>query len=236
MQIHEITSRPIKEGVLGGIGAALGGIAKASAQKFAQSTLGRDIGGKTLQGGQAAAVKANDPLVKQMSTELLKAWQGGTLPTLMKTATATEPGQLDKRILADTLTRQINQVLGFNYRDLEKMIDPTALDGTAQIEAAAQVDALEKAIDMAASYPPAGSGRTKSKLELAKQFNDIALPMAVALNIKQFNSKSGPGGAPLKVEWNDAKRTYTVGGQPYDPANPTHQEAMASYQNSIKAP
>lgn len=229
MQIHEITSRPLKEGVLGGVGAALGGIAKATAQKFAQSTLGRDIGGKTLQGGQAAAVKANAPIVKQMSTELLKAWQGGVLLNLMKSASATEPGQLDKRILVDALTRQVNQTLGFNFKDLEKMIDPTALDNTAKIEAATQVDALEKAIDMAASYPPAGSGRTKSKLELAKQFNDIALPMAVALNIRQFNSSSGPGGASPEVKMNPATGAWTVGGKPYNQNDPTHRQAMSDF-------
>lgn len=220
MQIHEITR------------LTEAGLASALANKFMQSTLGRELDPTTLKGGQAAAVTANAPLVKQMSTELLRAWQGGALAQLMKSAAATEPGQLDKRILVDALTRQINGVLRRNYKEIEKTVDPTAFDGTAQVLARQQIEALEQAIDTAASYPPAGSGRTKSKIELAKQFNDIAAPMAVLQNISQFHSASGASGAGPRVEYNAGRQMWTVNGQPYNAQNREHKDAMDAYVNA----
>lgn len=145
MQIHELTSkrRTVNEGPM----AALKGIGTVAAQGVNQA-LGTNIGGTgagAYQGAglaaQAAATKANAPLVKKMAMDMQNNWLKRDMPNLAKAA---PNGVVDPEDQADAMTKIVNSALRFDYT--HPPVDPNARQGTADENAKLDSEAIARSI------------------------------------------------------------------------------------------
>ena len=156
MQIHELTrKRPIKEGVLGAVGTALGGVASQLANKaMASQGITPATGSQqkaTTSGAQDAAVSANDPLVKGLATAAQKEWKQTVSELMQKMKTpaglmATRPSELPPAQLQKTLGDLVSRLIGEPYESLENSISAEARNGKGKQYAAELKDTIDDQI------------------------------------------------------------------------------------------
>lgn len=240
MQIHELTSKrkPIAEA---GLVGALAGMAGQSLRNTVNSQAGVSNSfatAKTTGGGaQAAATQLNAPLVAAMAKNMYTAWTTDTLPKLLATSKtgSADPATIPQQQLIQALTDVVNQVLGFKYDQVEASIDPTAFDGKAKGLAKIQISKMADTIaNGITKYPQAGSGQTKSKDELTKEFQALATSMSILQNYMQFNRGAGKQtDLPDITFGQDGKPLYD--GRPFNPSDPRHQAAQAKLQTAQSA-
>jgi len=118
MQIHELTQRPLKEGVLGALAS---GVAKQATQQFVQSQTGigpDQYAGQRVAVGQRpeAALKMNTQLLQQMAKKGQEAWTV-TQQELAKRANppVASAAYLAPQELEPHLTKLIQQLVGFDF-------------------------------------------------------------------------------------------------------------------------
>jgi len=183
MQIHELTSnrRTVNEGPM----AALKGIGTVAAQGVNQA-LGTNIGGTgagAYQGSglaaQAAATKANAPLVKKMAIDMQNNWLKRDMPNLMKAA---PNGVVDPEDQADAITRIINSSLKFDYT--RPPVDPNAREGTADENAKLDSEAIARSIQTLV-----GPGE-KTADTYWQVFSTIARSIVSLQSLSSFNRNS----------------------------------------------
>lgn len=234
MQIHELTSkRPVNEGVLGALGAAASGVAdvasRAVMQKYNPSNADDTVAVGARQG---AATTMNQALVKPLADSMTKSWTTGTLPHLMAASGAAEPGAVDQTALKDALEKQIKMMIKADYNTVK--VDPASMGGEAVELAQKAKDAITSAVQKIVTYPPAGSGRAKSKQTVAAEFAELAKAISAIQSIMQFYGKSAGAGVDVKIDTATGK--YTFDGQPFNPSDPSHVEAFSKIQaaNGVK--
>lgn len=240
MQIHELTSK--RKPQVNEIAGALAGIVGQNLRNTVNAKAGvsnsfataRTSGG----GAQAAATQTNAPLVAALAKNLYTAWTTDMLPKLLATSKtgSADPATIPQQQLIQALTNTVNQVLGFKYDQAENSIDASAFDGQAKglakIQASKIADVIANGIT---KYPTAGSGQTKSKDELTKEFQALATAMSILQNYMAFNAGSSkrPGDLPDITFGSDGKPLFD--GKPYNPADPSHQAALDRFAKLSKA-
>lgn len=180
MQIHELTSkrRKVNEGPM----AALKGIGTVAAQGVNQA-LGTNIGGTgagAYQGAglaaQAAATKANAPLVKKMAMDMQNNWLKRDMPNLAKAA---PNGVVEPADQADAITKIINSALHFDYT--HPPVDPNARDGLADENAKLDSEAIAKSVQELVGPGP------KTADSYWKIFSTIAQSIVSLQSLSSFN-------------------------------------------------
>ena len=157
MQIHELTrKRPVKEGVLGAVGTAIGGVASQLANKaMASQGITPASGGQqkaTGSGAQDAAFSATDPLIKGLATAAAKEWKQ-TVSELMQTMKnpagqmATRPSELPPAQLQKVLGDMVSRLIGEPYESLVNKVSAEAHDGTGKQYAAKLTASIKNQID-----------------------------------------------------------------------------------------
>jgi len=233
MRINEVTKQPINE-VLAG---ALAGMAGQALRNKVNSAAGISNSFATARtsgaGAQAAATQLNAPLVAALAKNMHKSWTTDVLPKLLATSKtgSADPATIPQQQLIQALTNTVNQVLGFKYDQVENSIDASAFDGRAKGLARIQTSKIADTIaNGITKYPQAGSGQTKSKDELTKEFQDLATSMSILQNYMAFNTGGSkrPGDLPDITFGQDGKPLFN--GRPFNPADQTHIAAMAKLQ------
>lgn len=240
MQIHELTNK--RKPRVNEIVGALAGMAGQSLRNTVNAKAGVSNSFATNRvsgaGAQAAATKLNAPLVAGLAKNLYTAWTTDMLPKLLATSKtgSADPATIPQQQLIQALTNTINQVLGFKYDQVEASIDPTAFDGQARglakIQTSKMADIIANGIT---KYPQAGSGRTKSKDELTKEFQELATSMSILQNYMAFNTGGNkkPGDLPDITFGSDGKPLFD--GKPFNPSDPSHLAAAAQFDKLSKA-
>lgn len=240
MQIHELTSK--RKPVVNEIAGALAGMAGQALRNTVNSQAGVSNSFATARtsgsGAQAAATQLNAPLVAALAKNMYTAWTTDILPKLLATSKtgSADPATIPQQQLIQALTNTVNQVLGFKYDQVEASIDPAAFDGRAKGLAKIQISNIADTIaNGITKYPQAGSGQTKSKDELTKEFQSLATSMGILQNYMAFNTGGGkrPGDLPDITFGSDGKPLFD--GKPYDPNNPAHQAALDQFNKLTKA-
>lgn len=232
MQIHELTSK--RKTQVNEIAGALAGMAGQALRNTVNSQAGVSNSfatAKTSGGGaQAAATQANAPLVAAMAKNMYTAWTTDVLPKLLATSKtgSADPATIPQQQLIQALTNTVNQVLGFNYDRAEASINPAAFDGRAKGLAKIQITKIADTIaNGITKYPQAGSGQTKSKDELTKEFQGLASAMSILQNYMEFNKGgSNQGNLPEITFGQDGKPLFN--GKPFNQNDPSHQAALAN--------
>lgn len=148
MQIYELTQRPVKEGILGGVAKAVGSAAMAGIANQASKTLGVDVSNsfsKASNDPQTAASAAAAPIISQLAKDQQAQWQN-TVTGLMaksidpatgnpaKSITGIPAGdlqaQLDKMIDA-SLTKMSQHQLN-DIDNLPEKVNPAQMSGKAK--------------------------------------------------------------------------------------------------------
>lgn len=236
MQIHELTSkRPVKEGVLGALGAAASGVADVASRAVMQKYSPGGDGADTVAVGarQGAATAMNQALIKPLADSMTKSWTTGTLPHLMSASGAVEPGAVDQTALKDALEKQIKMMLKADYNSVK--VDPASMGGEAVELAQKAKDAITTAVQKIVTYPPAGSGRAKNKQTVTAEFTELAQAISAIQSIMQFHGKTAGEGVEVKID--PATGKYTFDGKPFNQSDPSHVEAYSKIQaaNNVKA-
>jgi hypothetical protein len=238
MQIHELTSK--RKPQVNEIAGALAGMVGQSLRNTVNSQAGvsnsfataRTSGG----GAQAAATQLNAPLVAALAKNLYKSWTTDILPKLLATSKtgSADPATIPQQQLIQALTNIVNQVLGFKYEQAEASIDPKAFDGRAKGLAKIQITKIADTIaNGITKYPQAGSGQTKSKDELTKEFQGLATAMSILQNYMAFNAGGGNKGELPEITFGqDGKPLFD--GKPYNPTDPKHQAALEKLSGVAK--
>jgi hypothetical protein len=204
MQIHEVTrKRPVKEGVLGAVGTAIGGVASQLANK-AMASQGIDPDKRSQQkattsGAQDAAVSANDPLVKGLATAAQKEWKQ-TVSELMQSmkapdgTMATRPSELPPAELQKALDAMVSRLIGEpvnDYKSLVNYISAEAHNGTGKQYAAKLTSAIEKQIDAIVTQEQTAVKPDPNKESVL--WTTLAQAIAGAKSEIEFSSASGRG-------------------------------------------
>jgi hypothetical protein len=204
MQIHELTRpRKVNEGVLGAVGAALGGIAKQVGKQAINKAVGTDV---TSQAGPAQSREqgfqdmANSSAAKTLATSMQTAWQQ-TVQNFMansKDANGNPPTSIDQvtqpsiATLKANLQDLVNNMLGrngANYKNIATFVtDPNMKDNAEDI-----IVDIDKSID--AIYN-ATLQNTDSKA-VEKMFTQlVGMGILPAQNIMAYDTgRRGMGGA-----------------------------------------
>jgi len=239
MQIHELTSK--RKPQVNEIAGALAGMVGQSLRNTVNSQAGVSNSfatSKTSGGGaQAAATQFNAPLVAAMAKNMYTAWTTDILPKLLATSKtgSADPATIPQQQLIQALTNTVNQVLGFKYDQVENSIDPAAFDGRAKGLAKIQVSKVADVIaNGITKYPQAGSGQTKSKDELTKEFQALATSMSILQNYMAFNAGGSKraGDLPDITFGSDGKPLFD--GKPFNPNDPAHQAALDKFNTIAK--
>ena len=238
MQIHEITLKEASVGgavagaktALGGAASLIGGIGSALANKAAASQ-GIDISKKPTMASpgqaQAAAMKANAPLVQSLSKKANETWIKEVQNMLAKSVPpATAASQLKLTTLKVELLGLVNSLVGFDTTQLPSM---DTGNGQAKETNARLAAAMDEVIDATIAPKP-------DPAAMKRAWDKTALFISQAQNVQAFN-KSNSGGTSNAA----AEITVSPGGgllydgKPYNASNPRHQAAQAALQQSISA-
>lgn len=240
MQIHELTSK--RKPQVNEIAGALAGIVGQSLRNTVNSQAGVSNSFATARtsgaGAQAEATRLNAPLVAALAKNLYTVWTTDVLPKLLATSKtgSADPATIPQQQLIQALANIVNQVLGFKYQQAEASIDPAAFDGRAKGLAKIQTTKIADIIaNGITKYPQAGSGQTKSKDELTKEFQGLATAMSILQNYIEFN-RGGLGGQanlPEITFGQDGKPLFD--GKPFNQTDPRHQAALAKLMQSSGA-
>lgn len=146
MQIHEITKKPLKEGL---VGALAGGVASAMGKQLQAKAIGQvvDPSGQTMGREQGFQAVANSSAAKALATSMEKAWKetvqnfmanskdaSGNPPTAVSQISQPSVDQL-KQNLEDLVNNMLGRQ-GANYKQLANYVnDPTEKAYTEKIVA-----------------------------------------------------------------------------------------------------
>ena len=236
MQIHELTSK--RKPQVNEIAGALAGIVGQNLRNTVNSQAGVSNSFATSKttgaGAQAAATQANAPLVAALAKNLYTAWTTDMLPKMLATSKtgSADPATIPQQQLIQALTNAVNQVLGFKYDRAEASIDPAAFDGRAKGLAKIQISNIADTIaNGITKYPQAGSGQTKSKDELTKEFQSLATSMSILQNYMAFNAGSGnKTDLPAITFGIDGRPLFD--GKPFNQNDPAHVAALSKLISS----
>ena len=216
MQIHEITRRPIKEGVVSGLtnmAWKAAGVANPLDQNLEPGT---PVAGNMRQG---AAGEVSKTLLAPLAKEMQKRWAQTVQQLMLKSDDpktknpVTSAAQIDQAALEKELYQFVNQLAGVNIDQLQD--DGSGQANLLKTELKPQITAA--IADTQKPNPGA----------------DVWLPLATSIqrakSIARFSqgagNRKGPGETPTV---NRVGGKLMVDGQPYNPSNIEHVEAVKS--------
>ena len=216
MQIHEITRKPIKEGVVSGLtnmAWKAAGVANPLDQNLEPGT---PVAGNMRQG---AAGEVSKTLLAPLAKEMQKRWAQTVQQLMLKSDDpktknpVTSAAQIDQAALEKELYQFVNQLAGVNIDQLQD--DGSGQANLLKTELKPQITAA--IADTQKPNPGA----------------DVWLPLATSIqrakSIARFSqgagNRKGPGETPTV---NRVGGKLMVDGQPYNPSNIEHVEAVKS--------
>jgi len=216
MQIHEITRKPIKEDVVSGLTNMLyksAGVANPLDQNLEPGT---PVAGNMRQG---AAGEVNKTLLAPLAKEMQKRWAQTVQQLLLKSVDpstknpVTSAAQIDQAALEKELYQFVNALAGV---DIDQLQD----DGSGQANL------------LKTEFKPqitAAIADTQKPNPGANVWLPLATSIQRAKSIARFSkvagNRKGPGETPLV---NRVGGKLMVDGQPYNPSNIEHVEAVKS--------
>lgn len=217
MQIHEITRKPMAEGIGDKI---IGGLTNM-AWKAAGTTnpLDQNLTGTPVSANmrQAAAGEMNKTLLAPLAKEMRNRWAQTVQQLLLKSvdkasgAPVTSAAQLDRNALEKELYTFINALAGFDIGKLPSMDDGSGQAKQLYSELTPQITA---AIDNTQKFNPS-----------ADPWLPLATSIQRAKSINHFASgvKAGTGpGELLPVKGTGQAGKVLVGGKPFNRTDPIH--------------
>ena len=218
MQIHEITRKPIQEDVVSGLTNMLyksAGVANPL-DSLNQDRLGPKVDSNLRQG---AAGEINKSLLAPLAKEMQKRWAQNVQQLLLKSVDpktnnpVTSAAQLDRGVLEKELYQFVNQLADVN-------IDQLPDDGSGQ--ANLLKTELKPQITAAVADTQKPNPGANVWLPLA---TSIQRAKSIARFSQGAGKRKGPGETPLV---NRVGGKLMVDGQPYNPSNIEHVEAVKS--------
>lgn len=235
MQIHEITQkRPVNEGVL----SALANKAVTAATGVSQDIFEPQTGANARMG----AFKANQQVVTALSKQMQLAW-AQTVQEFMsrnKDATGAPVTKLTDltpasfNTLEPQLITMINNAAKIkDYKTIGQGTEDPTVKGAAQ----AAVEAIDKGVDaiMAASMDPKINAQGLQAIWQSLVRDGIAPAQQIAQfdpqgSGSETQSAAQKGQAKLTQ---DAKGNWLVNGQPANPKDPVHAQALSSLNQQM---
>ncbi len=245
MQIHEITQRKQINEIVGALGALAGGIGKSLASTAGQAATGIDpMQQDSGSGGsnRMAAFKANQQVVTALSKQMQLAW-AQTVQEFMsrsKDATGAPVTKLTDLSPAsfNTLEPQLIDMINSaakvkDYKTIGQGNDDPTVKGAAE----AAVEAIDKGIQaiMAASTNPKINAQGLQAIWQSLVRDGIA----PAQQIAQFDPQTSGSAAQPAAQKNqvklsqDARGNWLVNGQPANPRDPVHAQALSSLSQQM---
>ena len=212
MQIHEITKKPLKEGL---VGALAGGVASAMGKQLQAKAIGQvvDPSGQTMGREQGFQAVANSSAAKALATSMEKAWKetvqnfmanskdaSGNPPTAVSQISQPSVDQL-KQNLEDLVNNMLGRQ-GANYKQLANYVnDPTQKAYTEKI--VAEIDNIIDGIFKGTVTPVTPNVMTGYFTELVGKG---VLPAQNILSFDQGKSGTGVGQRTGAVNLSPAAR------------------------------
>ena len=223
MQIHEITRKPVAEGIgdkmIGGLTNML----------YKSAGVANPLDQNGLQGAptaanqrQAAAGQMNSTLLAPLAKEMQNRWAQTVQQLLVRSvdkatgAPVTSASQLDRAALEKEMNTFINSLAGFDLAKLSTTMD----DGSGQ---AKELDADLKPQLLAAIDD------TMSPVNGAKVWLPLATSIQRAKSIATFANGAktgGPAGKYLPVTATGQPGKVLVGDQPFNRTDPIHMSSV----------
>jgi len=212
MQIHELTQKPLKEGVLGAIA---GGIAKQATQQFVQNQTGqgpdRFAGQRLAQGQRASAgLQMNAQLLQQMAKKAQESW----ITTQQEMAKRANPPVASAAELpVDQLKKQmeilIDQLVGNNGYTKDITSNDPDIAGSIEV----YKDTIDTSIDKILSLTKSDPDQAKRPLEAAwlEMVTKGVGPLQTQMQQAEYAAK--PGAAPVAQMHPDAAKLVQSLGQ-----------------------
>ena len=227
MQIHEITRRPIKEGVVSGLTNMLyksAGVANPL-DSLDQTRLGPKVDSNLRQG---AAGEMNKTLLAPLAKEMQKRW-AQVVQQLVSTSKsvadpkipATGADQLDRGVLEKELYQFVNQLAGVDIGELKD--DGSGQANLLKTEIKPQITAA--IADTQKPNPGA----------------DVWLPLATSIqrakSIKNFSQGAdNTANNQVATVTFDPSNNPLYNGKPYNANDPSHRMALTLQQKLLKNP
>lgn len=229
MQIHEITRRPIKEGVVSGLTNMLyksAGVANPL-DSLDQTRLGPKVDSNLRQG---AAGEVNKTLLAPLSKEMQKRWAQNVQQLLLKSVDpktnnpVTSAAQLDRGALEKELYQFVNQLAGVDIGELKD-------DGSGQANL------------LKTEFKPqitAAIADTQKPNPGANVWLPLATSIQRAKSIKNFsqgtdNTANTANNQVATVTF-DPSNNPLYNGKPYNANDPSHRMALTLQQKLLKTP
>ena len=227
MQIHEITRKPIKEGVVSGLTNMLyksAGVANPL-DSLDQTRLGPKVDSNLRQG---AAGEMNKTLLAPLAKEMQKRW-AQVVQQLVSTSKsvadpkipATGADQLDRGVLEKELYQFVNQLAGVDIGELKD--DGSGQANLLKTEIKPQITAA--IADTQKPNPGA----------------DVWLPLATSIqrakSIKNFSQGAdNTANNQVATVTFDPSNNPLYNGKPYNANDPSHKMALTLQQKLLKNP
>ena len=227
MQIHEITRKPIKEGVVSGLTNMLyksAGVANPL-DSLDQTRLGPKVDSNLRQG---AAGEMNKTLLAPLAKEMQKRW-AQVVQQLVSTSKsvadpkipATGADQLDRSVLEKELYQFVNQLAGVDIGELKD--DGSGQANLLKTEIKPQITAA--IADTQKPNPGA----------------DVWLPLATSIqrakSIKNFSQGAdNTANNQVATVTFDPSNNPLYNGKPYNANDPSHRMALTLQQKLLKNP
>jgi hypothetical protein len=227
MQIHEITRKPIKEGVVSGLTNMLyksAGVANPL-DSLDQTRLGPKVDSNLRQG---AAGEMNKTLLAPLAKEMQKRW-AQVVQQLVSTSKsvadpkipATGADQLDRGVLEKELYQFVNQLAGVDIGELKD--DGSGQANLLKTEIKPQITAA--IADTQKPNPGA----------------DVWLPLATSIqrakSIKNFSQGAdNTANNQVATVTFDPSNNPLYNGKPYNANDPSHRMALTLQQKLLKTP
>ena len=226
MQIHEITRRPIKEGVVSGLTNMLyksAGVANPL-DSLDQTRLGPKVASNMRQG---AAGEVSKTLLAPLAKEMQKRWAQTVQQLMLKSDDpktknpVTSAAQIDQAALEKELYQFVNQLAGVDIGELKD--DGSGQANLLKTEIKPQITAA--IVDTQKPNPGA----------------NVWLPLATSIqrakSIKTFSPGAGDAANnQVATVTFDPSGNALYNGKPYNANDPSHKMALTLQQKLLKNP
>ena len=226
MQIHEITRRPIKEGVVSGLtnmAWKAAGVANPL-DSLDQTRLGPKVAGNMRQG---AAGEVSKTLLAPLAKEMQKRWAQTVQQLMLKSDDpktndpVTSAAQIDRGVLEKELYQFVNQLAGV---DIDQLQD----DGSGQ------ANLLKTEIKPQITAAIANTQKPNPGA-------DVWLPLATSIqrakSIKTFSQGAdNTANNQVATVTFDPSNNPLYNGKPYNANDPSHKMALTLQQKLLKNP
>ena len=226
MQIHEITRRPIKEGVVSGLTNMLyksAGVANPL-DSLDQTRLGPKVAGNMRQG---AAGEMSKTLLAPLAKEMQKRWAQTVQQLMLKSDDpktknpVTSAAQIDQAALEKELYQFVNQLAGVNIDQLQD-------DGSGQ----ANLLKTELKPQITAAIAD-----TQKPNPGANVWLPLATSIQRAKSIKNFSQGAdNTANNQVATVTFDPSGNALYNGKPYNANDPSHKMALTLQQKLLKNP